>query len=239
MRKLIICVALSAIAQFTGCTEDSGSEQIVQLAQDKILQIKKGLAEGPLGFDHRENRLSMTVLVSEVSNVSQRIELANMYAKTIREVDFAKMTYQQREDSARCYFDHLTSLLKVMKLSACPPRQIVEVYFAGMSKFRDACLGVPLAAKGRDESVADYNWRRDCALKLYHEYAQRISEIKRFWLPELQKYLPDEVHDEYRCRIGPFLRFPTEQEFRQAPMFSGEGRRKIVSPTAITDIGRD
>lgn len=233
MRKHMISLVLGVVCMCCGCTEKSVpafSDTRAQAAHNKILQIRKELAEGRWECGRRDDRWSLSALVSEVTDVNVRVELARMYASTVLGVDFVKMTCQQKEESVRCYFDHVTSLIRIMRLAALSPKIIIEVYFKGMEKFRVACLDVSLAAKSKDESPIDYRWRRDCALKLYGEYAQRISEIKRFWLPRLEDYLPDEVHDEFRSRIEPFFEFPTLQEFRRAPIFSGEGVHKIVSP---------
>jgi len=221
MRKYEIFAALGVAVFSLGCTKQSASDHAAQVTQNIILRIKHEMGEGRSGYDRREGRRLLAKQVGEISNTKLRKELADMFAATVLGFDFSKLTYQKREDSARYYFDHLSSLLEVMRSAGCPPEQMLDAFFSGMAKFREACLGVPLAAKASHESLVDYSWRTDCARKLYGEYAQRMSEIQRFWLPRLSAYLPDESHQEFRRLIKPFLEFPTEQEFRRAPMFSG------------------
>ena len=217
-----------------GCADRKESEQVMELVKKEISHIRHEMAEGRSGLNIREgNPIKLARLIDAISNVNQKVELANMYATAIREIDLEKLSYRHREDATRYYFDHLVAVIRIMNEMGVLAEQCTEIFFECMSKFRSSCLTVPLSAKSDDETVEEFAWRCDCARKLYVEYDQRMSEIKRFWLPHLSEYLPIEVHDEFRRRINPFFEFPTEQEFRNAPMFRGSGLRKITPSVTI------
>lgn len=214
MRQLETCfVFATASALLFACVKRQESNHEVKRVRDTILNVRNSLAQGRSGYSRNENRLALVGLIDGISDVGQRVELADLYVKEILDFDLLAIPYRYRECSTIYYFEYLEMALKVMQSANFSGRQIIDVFFMGLSKYREVCVGAPLVPKMDDESLADYSWRSDCTKKLYEEYAQRMSEIQRFWMPDLAKYLSKTVHAEFKSRITPFLEIPDEQRF--------------------------
>lgn len=206
-------IFVTASALLCACMERKESNQVVTHVQNMIMNVRHALSQGRSGYSHNENRQTLVLLINDIPDVRKRAELADLYIKSILDFDLLALPYRQRACSTIYYFEYLEMALKVMQSANFSGRQIIDVFFMGLSKYREVCVGAPLVPKMDDESLADYSWRSDCTKKLYEEYAQRMSEIQRFWMPDLAKYLSKTVHAEFKSRITPFLEIPDEQRF--------------------------
>lgn len=228
--SLVFAIGCLCVLVF-GCSDHKESDLIVDDVKEKISHAMRDLTEGRPGPGLHDARQRLSVLIGGVSNDSQRVALANMYATELLKVDLTTLPHRYRADAAHYYFDRLEDAVRILKESGgVSSGRLMDVLFNGMAMFRETCLGVPLSGRASDEDRTNFGWRYECAIKLYDEYAQRMSEIRRFWLQQPDLRLPDDVHEEFRSRIKPFLDFPSAAEFRSAPMFGGCGVRNIVSP---------
>lgn len=206
-------IFVTASALLGACEERKESNHVATFAQNTIMNVRHSLSQGRSGYSHNENRQAFVDLIDNIPDVGKRVELADLYIKSILDFDLLALPYRYRACSTIYYFEYLEMALKVMQSANFSDRQIMDVFFKCLSKYKKVCIGTPLVPKMDEESLTDYSWRSDCAKKLYEEYAQRMSEIQRFWMPDLAKYLPKTVHDEFKSRITPFLRMPDEHRF--------------------------
>ena len=220
---------------FCGCAQreesDSASERVNATIQDVCHRLNAGGAGLGSGVEFEK----INTMFECVSNSQRRIELANAYAANILSVDLVGQEYRQRENAARLYFDYVEHCFWVLKKHGVSPLQTIEFFFSGLTKYREACLGVSLASRGTKESQDVFRCRRSCAGSLFADYAQSMSEIKRFWIRRLDSRLPTELHAEFLRRVEPFLTVPSKQVFFSAPLFERQGgsARKILSPVKM------
>lgn len=234
MRQLETCfIFVTASALLFACVKRQESNPEVKRVRDAILNVRHSLAQGRSGYSRNENRLALVGLIDSIPDDDQRVELADLYVKEILDFNLLAIPYRYRECSTIYYFEYLEMALKVMRSANFSDRQIIDSFFKGLSKYREVCIGVPLSSKTEEESLTDYSWRSDCAKKLFKDYAQRMDEIQRFWIPDLAKFLPMSVHGEFKNRIMPFLELPNEREFFNASMPVDHQYPKVISPVSI------
>lgn len=197
-----LCI-LSAL--FCGCGDYVADSFEVKAVKDKVVSVRTEADAGSAEFGSRKEIAEIEKLITSVSDLNCRRGLVEDYARMLVSVEIAHPPYQRWENASLGYFAHLENLARMMQSCDCSSRQLLDVYFKGLSKFKDACFSVPNGPKRKEESLREFAWRRDCARKLKEEYVQRMSEIRRFWMPHLNERLPAEFHDEFRERIAPFL----------------------------------
>lgn len=197
-----LCI-LSAL--FCGCGDYVADSLEVKAVKDKVTSIRVEADAGSAVFGSRKEIAEIEKLIMSVSDLNRRRGLVEDYAQMLVSVEIAHPPYQRWENVALGYFAHLDILVQMMEPCGCSSRRLLDAYFKGLLKFKDACFSVPNGPKRKEESLQEFAWRRDCARKLKEEYVQRMSEIRRFWMPHLKERLPAEFHDEFRERIIPFL----------------------------------
>ena len=204
---LLFCITL-----LSGCSESYVDLPAVRSAKAKVEQIGTEAGKGVATFGSRKEIAEIVNLIGEVSDLEQRRRLVDDYGQMLLSIDLVQSSFRGRENAALGYFAHLDNAVRMMRTCGCPQRQSLNLFFAGLSKFEDACLCVPTGPRRQGETLQDFAWRGDCVRKLREEYFQRMSEIRRFWLPHLGERFAAEVHDEFRRRIEPFLRSPEDGE---------------------------
>ena len=224
-----------AICAFCGCMQREDVDPVSARVKASIQDICHRLNSGGTGIGSGVEFEKINALFECVSNSQRRIELANAYATNILSVDLVGQEYRQRENATRLYFDYVEHCFWVLKNNGVSPLQAVDFFFSALTRYREACLGVPLVSPSAEESREEFRYRRACAESLFADYVQSMSEIKRFWIPKLNSKIPTELHDDFCRRIEPFLTLPSKQEFHSAPIFERQGisPRKIRSPVTM------
>jgi len=198
------CAVLMAL--LCGCDESISDSLAVRAAKDRLSLIRVEVESGSSAFGSRNEISEIEMLIDEVSNLEDRRRLVDEYGQILLDIDLACPPYRRWQNATLGYFPHIDNVVNLMRKNDCSSRRFPKVIIAGMKKLQDACLSVPTGPKNDGETLQEYSWRRDCARKLKEEYTQRMSEIRRFWLPHLNEHLPAECHDEFRENIAPFLR---------------------------------
>lgn len=193
------------VVTLCGCEKTDVNSPTVMAVKDKLALMSSEVERGSPVFGSRKEIAEVENLIHGVVDLDQRRKLVKDYGRMLLSVELAHPPYQRWENASFGYFSHLENVIRVMRECGCPSRQILETFFSGLIKFKDACLSVPSGPKKREESLQEFSWRGDCARKLKEEYAQRMSEIRRFWLPYLDRRLPVDSHGEFKERIAPFL----------------------------------
>ena len=202
LTSVLLCISFALICGCGDSVADTSEEKAVK---DKVSLIWVEADAGSVTFGSRKEIAEIDKLIMSVSDLDRRRGLIEDYAQMLVSVELARPPYQRWENTTLGYFAHLDNLVQIMRSSGCSSRRLLDAYFTGLSKFKDACLGVPNGPVKQVESLQEFSWRRDCARKLKEEYFQRMSEIRRFWMSHLDERFPTEFHDEFRTRIVPFL----------------------------------
>lgn len=226
MKSILAChLIIGVCLVLCGCHRQEVEDPAVEAARTRFRQIRDGLYEGQSGVS-KLFALDWQICgwVEGVSNAQQRADLVIELSKIILSIDLEGMPYlfeygngfrRQKREFAACFFvDYMKALFQAMGRCGCRPEDTMEFFFKAMQKFRDAWTSIPYySGKLPGESMEQCNARCDAARKLQGLYEQTISEIRRFVLPRLSDYLPEELHDEFRRRIKPFFDFPSKEEF--------------------------
>lgn len=199
---LIGSLSLSAIF---GCEEPIIDTPEVKAVRDKIALVFHEADTGAPAFGCWREIEEMAGLFNDVPDQGYRCKLVEEYGKLLLSIDVSRPPYRRIENVAFGFFPHMDEVIRLMRESGYPSRRQLDFFFSGLSKFKTACLTVPNDSKIPGEDSKECLWRMDCAHKLPLEYDQRMSEIRRFWLPQLDKRFPAECHDEFKRRIAPFL----------------------------------
>ena len=159
-----------------------------------------------------------------MSNASLRAKLSHELSQIVLSVDLTNQPFRAVGAAAKRSFPrewvtgdyprYIAAVCWIMKKNGCPPELEMDFFFKALQKFRDACFSVPLAfwpLPGESRELCSA--RTTAARHLYGEYKNIMSYIRRFVLPELSKYLPPELHDEFKRRIEPFFDYPGKEEF--------------------------
>lgn len=186
-------------------TDSQTYSPVVMAVKDRIRMMSSEVDDGLHAFGSWREITEFNDLIHGVHDLDCRRRLVEEYGQTLLSIELARPPYRRWENATFGYFQHMEQVVRLMCECDCPPRRQLDFFFSGLSKFRDACLSVPNDSKIQGESSKERMWRHDCAHKLPLEYAQRLSEIRRFWLPRLDKRFPVECHDEFKRRIAPFM----------------------------------
>lgn len=213
-----VCLALC------GCHRQEAEDPAVESVRAKFRCIQEGLRNGnsvvrtTFALDHQ-----ICGWIACVSNTSQRAALATELSEIILAVDLEGVPYLSDVESGRrylrefvsyLYLDYVKALFRAMGRCGCRHEDAMEFYFKAIQKFKDAWLNIPYESNRLPgESLEECIARGDAARKLQGLYEQEMSEVRRFVLPRLSDYLPEELHDEFRRRIKPFFDFPSRAEF--------------------------
>ena len=218
------CLTSVACMVLYGCNRQEVENPAVAAVRVKLGNIHEELRNGnsavPTMFalDHQ-----ICGWVACVSNASQRAALVMEFSETILALDLEAIPYLSDGKSGRrylrefvsgLYLNYVKALFLAMGRCGCRHDDAMEFYLKAMQKFKDAWLNIPYGFnKLPGESREECNARRAAAWMLQGLYEQEMSEIRRFVLPHLSNYLPEELHDEFRRRIEPFFDFPSREEF--------------------------
>ena len=217
-------IALMLCLLACGCCRQE--DPAVREARDRIREFQDSLKVWMPSVRLRDN-VAGTIggWIACVSNASQRTELAIELSEMLLSVDLTNQPYRAvspvfgrckpRDDAITFFYrDYARAVGWIMKQNGCSPGSTMEFFLKALQKYKEACFSVPMGRRQLPgESREDCQARCDCARAGYSEYAQTMSEIRRFVLPRLSEYLPEELHDEFRRRIEPFFDFPSMDDF--------------------------
>ena len=226
MKSTLVChLTVVMCLLLCGCHRQEDDNPAVEAARTRFRQIRDSLYEGHSGVsDLFALDCQICGWVECVSNAQQRADLVMELSKIILSIDLEGMPYEFeygngfrrriREFASGFFVDYMKALFRAMGRCGCRPEDTMEFYFRAMQKLRDAWLSIPYDFRRLPgESWDECNARRDAARALQGFYEQEMSEVRRFVLPHLSNYLPEELHDEFRRRIKPFFDFPSKEEF--------------------------
>ena len=216
-------LVVAALLLIAGCRrhDDVAYDETLE----RFCEVRNDLNAGGFGVGSlNEAGIIMNGWISCVSNASLRTKLSLELAKIILSVDLTNQPYRAagavvkrrfpRECITRDYPRYINAVCWIMKKNGCPPDFEMDFFLAALQKFRDSCFSVPIAfGTLSGESLELCSARTTAARHLYGEYDYVMSYIRRFVLPELSKYLPPELHDDFNRRIEPFFDYPSKEEF--------------------------
>ena len=225
MKAAFACYLLFGVCLvLCGCHRQESEDPAVESVRAKFRCIQEGLRNGNAGVS-TVFALDRQICgwIACVSNMSQRAALATELSEIILAVDLEGVPYLSDGESGRrylrevvsyLYLDYVKALFRAMGRCGCRHEDAMEFYFKAIQKFKDAWLNIPCESNRLPgESLEECIARGDAARKLQGLYEQEMSEIRRFVLPRLSDYLPEELHDEFRKRIEPLFDFPSKEEF--------------------------
>ena len=225
MRSTLVChLTVVVCLLLWGCHRQEVEDPAVEAARARFRQIRDGLYEGHSGVP-KLFALDWQICgwVEGVANASQRAALVTEFSEMILALDLEGVPYLSDGKSGRrylrevvsdLYLNYVKALFRAMGRCGCRPEDTMEFYFKAMQKFKDAWLNIPYEFnKLPGESREECNARCAAAWMLQGLYEQEMSEVRRFVLPYLSNYLPEELHDEFKRRIKPFFDFPSRAEF--------------------------
>ena len=173
----------------------------------RIDVIGASLMHGGRGFPHREGFAETDRLFDAIPEGAGRRAAALAFSDMLLALDLGGiLPYPSRESSVILWQSYLNQSLELMNKGGVAPDMVMDRYFKGFSKYRDACLGVPVDGQRAGESRRDFISRYSCAYILRDHYKMALSIFRRFWLPNLSRYFPPELHDEFRRRLKVFER---------------------------------
>ena len=201
---LVVCVAWGLLLA-AGCSEGDGGAKVPPEFAARIDVIGASLMRGGRGFPHLEGFAETDRLFDAIPEGAGRRAAALAFSDMLLALDLGGiLPYPSREFSVSLYRKYLYQALELMNKSGVAPGMVMDRYFEGFSKYRDACLGVPSDGQRAGESRRDFIGRYSCACNLRDDYKLALSIFRRFWLPDLSQCFPPEYHDEFRRRLKAF-----------------------------------
>lgn len=189
-----------------GCGAEQSADVVVSAKfKNEVQMIKDSLTIEGARYPYNEVVARMTDLIAGASNQVYRAQAACSYAEMLKEVDLVSLPYRRRETAVIMFGGHVFFAFRFMIKNGVEPKEAMTLFFDCLEKYRSACMSVSDSEKAANESRDDYMARRDCARVLKDDCKQRLSVIRRFWLPRLSDYLPVEHHDEFRKRFEAFM----------------------------------
>lgn len=213
------------LAMCGGCRKETATDDAalakfageVQLIRDSLIKEKNN-------YRYYKVVDRVNEAMAAISNVTVRSSAARSYAEMLAEVDLTALPYRQRVTSAIMFGGHAYFAFQVMLKNGVNCKDAMELFFACLAKYQDACTSIPTAAREKDENMDSFILRKDCARVLMDDYQRRMSILKRFWLPHLSDYVPAEYHEEFKRRADPLFKYPAKQQSQLQKPVSADAR---------------
>ena len=213
-RLMLLSLHILCFFLVVGCKP---AEQEMRVPDDVVTQndaLRNCLLRGGEGFDHLKEQDAIRQRYIDIADADVRKSSALSLGATLLSIGLKRLPYRQREGATRVYREYLYLAFDIMKKCGVESRVALDYYFNGLSKYRDSCLDISDKDILPGETFEGARWRRDCARKLKDDYRLALSIFERFWLPNLSRYLPPELHDEFRRRLKAFSTLPAQPEGR-------------------------
>lgn len=195
-----------------GCEKDRRDHLTPAAVESRIEAVHTSLMRGATGFCHVKEFETTDRLFDEISDKKMRRAAALAFSDMLLSIDLKGQPYQHRATATGLYRKYLYQSLELMNKAGVEPRDALERYFRGLSKYRDSCLDIPSEDRMPEESPEERRERRDCARKLKDDYRLALSIFERFWLPRLSQVFPPDLHDEFKRRLKDFSSLPSQAE---------------------------
>lgn len=207
------CVAC-LLVPVMGCEKARQDHLTPAAVEIRIEAVRSSLMRGATGFCHVKEFATTDRLFDEIPDEKARRAAALAFSDMLLSIDLKGQPYQHRETATGLYRKYLYQSLELMNKAGVEPRDALERYFKGLSKYRDSCLDIPAEDRMPSESPEERRERHDCARKLKDDYRLALSIFERFWLPHLSRVLLPDLHDEFRRHLKGFSSPPSRQRKR-------------------------
>ena len=187
----------------TGCDLSSGpnADEIPQHVASHIDAIQTCLLRGGTGHDFLGEYENTISLFCDISNSTQKVKAATAYAQMLRSLEIKSLPYPLREGATLQFGRCVRQCFWIMRKCHVSPKESMDFFFYGLSKYKDSCYSVPLDLKVLGENPKDSRRRRECGIALRDDYTMQLSYIRRSWIPNLSRCLPKEYHAEFVHRL--------------------------------------
>lgn len=223
------------LVPIAGCEKAEQKPLIPTAVESRIEAVHASLMRGATGFCHVREFETTDRLFDGILDGKTRRAAALAFSDMLLSLDLKGQPYQLRETATSIYRKYLYQSLELMNKGGVEPRDALERYFKGLSKYRDSCLNISVEDQMPGESREDYRARRDCACKLRDDFKLTLSIFERFWLPHLSRVLPSELHDEFKQRLKAFSALPSQSEDRSSASNATDGRQIATLLAAQTN----
>lgn len=215
--------AFCAAVFFCGCGVDKRTDTVPSATATRINEIHESLMRGGIGFRHVQETESTDRLFLDIQDENARRIAACRFGDSLLSLDLRSLDYRRRADSTCLYGEYICQCFRLMRKCDVEPSLAMDFLFEGLGRYKSACLDISTEECLAGESRAESRRRRECARTLRDSYRLTLSIFKRFWLPNLSRYLPPEFHDEFRRRLRAFELPPSRPASPPTAQSSGAG----------------
>ena len=210
-----IAFVTASVLLLGGCEQGNRTVRPPAAVVQRVEAIHAALTRQGSHFKHLAEFEATDRLFDGIADGKERKAAAEAFGRMILSVDLQSLPLPFRENVTSKYALYVCQCFKIMRRCGIPIREAMEFFFQGLANYRDSCEDPSLAMPPREgENIEDVRVRQASARILKEDYAARMSIFEHVWLPNLSRYLPPELHDEFRRRLKAFSSSPSQPEER-------------------------
>ena len=221
-----------------GCEQENRAVRPPAAVVQRVETIHAALTQQGSHYKHLAEFEATDRLFDGIEDSEERKAAAEAFGRMILSVDLQSLLLPFRETATSKYALYVCQCFKIMGRCGIPTREAMEFFFQGLANYRDSCEDPSLAMPPREgENPEDVRVRQSSARILKEDYAARMSIFEHVWLPNLSRYLPPELHDEFRQRLKAFSSSPSLPEERpDARNATDENRIEILLDSQTNNV---
>lgn len=197
----LISICLGSIVCI-GCERLRQEARVPSYVEEHVMAIKRTLLCDVKGINLQVEAENTMNMFCSISNSAQRIRAIRVYSNMLRAIDLSNMPYHAREWATGQYGSSVCHCFRIMRKCGVGPEESMDWFFSCLAKFKCLCLSIPNAEKVPGESMSESRLRRHYLRLFRSDYEYLISILRRFWIPQLSLYLPEEYHAEFVRRLS-------------------------------------
>lgn len=210
-----IVFAMASVLLFGGCEQENRTVRPPASVVQRVETIHAALTQRGSHFKHLAEFEATDRLFDGIADSEERKAAAEAFGRMILSVDLQSLPLPFREIATSKYVLYVCQCFKIMRRCGIPTREAMAFFFRGLANYRDSCEDLSLAKPPKEgKNPDDARLRLSAARILKEEYSARMSVFEHVWLPNLSRYLPPELHDEFRRRLKAFSTLPDQPEGR-------------------------
>ena len=210
-----IAFVTASVLLLGGCEQGNRTVRAPAAVVQRVETIHAALTQRGTHFKHLAEFEATDRLFDGIADGEERKAAAEAFGRMVLSVDLQSLPLPFREDVTPKYALYVCQCFKIMRRCGIPIREAMEFFFQGLANYRDSCEDPSLAMPPKEEeNPDDARFRLSAARILKEDYAARMSIFENVWLPNLSRYLPPELHDEFRQRLKAFSSSPSLPEER-------------------------
>ena len=197
----IIVIGMSGFV-CVGCDRQQRDATVPSYIAEHVETIRRTLKYEGNRIDLNKTAESTMNMFCSISNKLQRIRAVKTYSDMLLAIDLKDLPCQTREWATSQYGSSVCHCFRIMRKCEVAPAESIDWFFTCLAKFKDLCQSISTVERLPGETMSESRLRHHY-LRLYRsDYEYLISILRRFWIPQLSLYLPEEYHSEFVRRLN-------------------------------------